>query len=86
MMLEFLTEEELFRITRYKRGRDQIEWLTERGFKAIMGRDGVPLVLRSHVEAVFSPKSALEKTKAQPNFEALRIKLRRKKGKPAQSG
>lgn len=75
-MLELLTPEELQSLTCYKQGRKQLGWLTAMGFKAIMGRDGVPIVLRSHVEAVLSPKSAADKSKpAQPNFQALRRKL-----------
>lgn len=78
-MLELLSEEELQRLTCYKRGYKQLEWLTEMGIKGLMGRDGIPLVLRSHVEAVLSPIVTPDKSKgAQPDFEALRLKLRRK--------
>lgn len=77
-MLDLLSPEELRTLTGYKRGSKQLSWLLQRGFKAVEGRDGTPVVLRSHVEAVLSPAIAAEKAKtAQPNFEALRMVLRK---------
>jgi hypothetical protein len=78
-MLELLTEAELYELTKYKLGKYQLAWLRENGFKAIMGRDGIPLVLRSHIESVLSPKVPSEKSKAQPDWAALEAKLNKNK-------
>lgn len=75
-MLDLLSPEELHTLTGYKRASKQLSWLLQRGFKVVEGRDGTPVVLRSHVEAVLSAKQTSERNRAaQPNSEASRALL-----------
>lgn len=53
MALEWLTQDEIYRITRRRRYSAQLKRLRELGFTARPDGDGRPLVLRAHVEAKF---------------------------------
>lgn len=53
MSLDFLSQDEVFGITKRRRWTAQLRVLRELGFTARPDGDGRPLVLRSHVEAKF---------------------------------
>jgi hypothetical protein len=46
----FLTKEELFQLTGYKRRAHIEAWLTQNGFRFVVGGDGWPRVLLAAVE------------------------------------
>jgi hypothetical protein len=52
--------------------------LRDKGFVAIAGADGYPLVLRKHVEDIMSGAPTTKK-KPQPDFEGLLRRLNRGK-------
>lgn len=62
----FLTNEELFEFTGYRRPSCMIRQLKEYGVRFFVAADGYPRVPRSTIE---DPK---EETRALPDFEALR--------------
>ena len=46
----FVTEEEIIRLTDYKRAADQKRWLRDRGYRYDVGASGRPKVLRVEME------------------------------------
>lgn len=70
MKLEFLDDDELYRITRRKRYKAQMKILRALRYVARPDGNGRPLVLRSHVEAKFGIDSPSEK-KTGPNWESM---------------
>lgn len=72
MSLEFLTPEEIYRITKRRRWTAQLKVLRSLGYAARPDGDGAPLVLRSHVEAKFGQPSEGKRRRTQPDFSSLR--------------
>ena len=64
----FLTKEEIFELTGYKRLAAQCRWLADRGYRFEVNALGRPVVLASSVERRLQPRSSVSR---QPNFEAL---------------
>ena len=70
----FLSDDELFRLTDYKRPAEQRRWLLERGYRFDTGGSGRPKVLRVEIERHL--------TSGQPprREPTLKIPQRKKKG------
>ncbi len=66
----FLTRDDIICLTGRKRLKCQLQWLRERGFKFEVNCAGVPVVLRSVVQARLGEKPEPRRV-PQPRFERL---------------
>jgi hypothetical protein len=66
-----LTAEELQQITGRIRYSAQLRWLRANGFVYLRRADGMPLVARSHFEAMMSGLSNQKPARTEPNWSAL---------------
>lgn len=69
----FLSQQEIQDLTGYKVQKKQIQWLRENGIKFLVGCDGKPRVMESHLEAIIGADSTKGTTKrrTEPNESAL---------------
>lgn len=70
-----LNQTQISEITGYSRPSFQIQWLRRNGIRFLVGADGTPRVLMTHLEHVLgaNPNQApAAEEKAQPRFDALR--------------
>lgn len=79
--MSFLTIEEMRVMTRLKTGSAIARWLSQQHIVYRLGPDNYPVVLRSHVEEIFSGKSDSAKRARVPNFDALQRIGRKSNGK-----
>jgi len=68
----FLTDDELFDLTGYRRNADRCRWLKSHGFKFEVSGIGRPIVLRSHLESRLSEPSAETERVWTPNLAAMK--------------
>lgn len=65
-----LTRQQLEQFSGYKARRCQIDWLRQNGIRYLLGGDGWPRVLLSHVETLLGASHA-ELPRTRPNIKAL---------------
>lgn len=72
-MSMFLTDDEIQRLTGYKRPVDQQRWLLHRGWLYEMNAAGRTIVLRSYADRKLSGNKTMGNHQVQitPNFEAV---------------
>jgi Domain of unknown function (DUF4224) len=70
--MSFLTIDEMRVMTRLKTGSAIARWLDQQRITYRLGPDNYPVVLKAHVEDVFSGKGDAGKRSRAPNFDALR--------------
>jgi len=71
----FLSSDELYYLSGYKKPKRQIAWLRAAGFIFRIAADGHPRVDRSHYEKVMgcAPDASSMRTKTTPNFAHLQV-------------
>jgi hypothetical protein len=69
--MTLLTPEQLFELTGYKRGAEQIRWLKENHFKFRLDRLGKPRVDLAHYAAKMGAGATPAELSSGPNWAAL---------------
>lgn len=67
----FLTPEEMFELTGYKRSLQQIKWLDNHGWIFTQNANNRPIVTRKYAEAKLGIE-AQKQPSNEPNFDAIR--------------
>lgn len=68
----FLSQDEIKDLTGYKVYKKQALWLAQNGFKYVLGCDGRPKVLVSHIEAELGSSGKRERKRSEPDFSMFR--------------
>ena len=67
----FLTGDEVEALTGCKRGQDQCDWLVSNGYRFNRRRDGLPAVLRAHVNERLMDKPGAADMVTGPDWDAM---------------
>ena len=68
----FLSSDDIFELTGFKRTASQIKWLRTNGIRFLIGGDGKPRVLESQIESLIGVNVIQSnKIRTEPNFKNL---------------
>lgn len=64
----FLSQEQVHKLTGYEKYKYQIRWLRENGINCLIGHDGRPKVLSSHLEEIMGKSKIRQSRRVEPDF------------------